>query len=311
MKRNRLGTDGPEVPVVCVGTSPLGGLPTIYGYDVEAGQAVATIRRVLESPIDFIDTSNEYANGESERRIGEALRSAAGGPGNVVLATKADPALWATEFPGSRVRESFRESTERLGVDRFEVFYLHDPERFDFGYMTAPGGAVEAMVQLRTDGLATAIGVAGGDISEMRRYVDLGVFDVILNHNRYTLLDRSADALIDHAVNAGLSFINAAPYASGMLAKRASARPRYQYRAPSPEIVRTTAWLHQECARFQVPLAALALQFSTRDPRISSTVVGVSAPERVDELVENEQREIPSELWDSVRERLALPLTVT
>ena len=51
-----------------------------------------------------------------------------------------------------------------------------------------------------------------------------------------------------------------------------------------------------------MPLPAVALQFSTRDPRVSSTVVGVSSPDRVDELIANAQVEIPAELWDELAE---------
>ena len=247
MTKSPLADGGPFVGAVCVGTSVLGSMPETYGYEVEGAQAVATIVRVLESSLRFLDTSNEYGGGESERRIERAIRQAGGLPDDFVIATKADPARGGTSFTGQRVHESFRESAERLGVDRFGVYYLHDPERFDYADMVGPGGAVEAMAELKRDGMADAIGVAGGDIDLMYRYVDTGVFDVLLNHNRYTLLDRSADGLIDHAVAAGLSFVNAAPYASGMLAKPAEAEPRYQYGQPSRRVVDTTARLRDLC----------------------------------------------------------------
>jgi D-threo-aldose 1-dehydrogenase len=301
-----LTPDGPFVGAIGVGTSALGSMPETYGYEVEEAQAIATIVRVLESPLTFLDTSNEYGGGESERRIERAIRPAGGLPDDFVIATKADPERGGTSFTGQRVHESFRESAERLGVERFGVYYLHDPERFEYEVMVGPGGAVEAMAELKRDGMADAIGVAGGDIALMYRYVDSGVFDVVLNHNRYTLLDRSADGLIDHAVAAGVSFVNAAPYASGMLAKPAEAEPRYQYGQPSRRVVDTTARLRELCAQHGVSLAAVALQFSVRDQRIASTVVGVSTPERVDELIVNESAEIPAELWVQVSELLDL-----
>jgi D-threo-aldose 1-dehydrogenase len=142
----------------------------------------------------------------------------------------------------------------------------------------------------------------------MRRYVDTGAFDILLNHNQYTLLDRSADDLIDHAVDAGLSYVNAAPYASGMLAKPATAKPHYQYGQPSQQIIETTERLRGLCAKYDVSLPALALQFSTRDQRIASTVVGVSTPERVDELVANERADISPELWEQAGELLGIDL---
>ncbi len=202
------------------------------------------------------------------------------------------------------MRESFAESIHRLGVHRLEIFYLHDPERFTFAEMTRPGGAIDAMRDLKAEGLVDLIGVAGGEIPELHRYLDTGVLDVFLNHNRFTLLDRSADPLIADAAAAGVAFVNAAPYASGMLAKPLAAQPRYRYGAPAPAVVGTVGWLHEVCGRFGVPLAALALQFSTRDPRIGSTVVGVSAPERIDELASNAALDIPQELWDLVEDRL-------
>lgn len=304
----RLGTSGPDVSTVCIGTSPLGGMPQAYGYDVDAARGIETVRRFLGSSMNFLDTSNEYSDGESERRIGAALRDADTVRSDLVIASKADPKRGDSEFSGERVRQSFRESCARLGVDRLPVYYLHDPERFDFKHLTARGGAVDAMVELKAEGLVDVIGVAGGAIPEMHRYIELGVFDIVLNHNQYTLLDQSAEPLIAHTIEAGAVFVNAAPYASGMLAKAPTSRPHYQYRLPAASIVEKTRWLHEVCQSFGVPLAAVALQFSSRDPRIASTVVGVSAPERIDEIEANESLEIPQELWDLVRERFQLNL---
>lgn len=289
---------------VIVGGSPLGSMPAAYGHELDAQTAIETVQRALASPLNMIDTSNEYSDGESERRIAEAILRQGGMPPGFVVATKADPERGGVEFSGARVRESFHESARRLGMGRFELFHLHDPERFDFADMTRPGGAVDAMVALRDEGLVGAIGVAAGDLHETRRYADIGVFDVVLNHSQYTLLDQSANDLIDHVVSSGMTFINAAPYASGLLAKPLSATAHYQYRPASDEVIGKTRRLDQLCKAHGVPLAAVALQFSTRDPRITATVVGVSAPERVDDLVANDALDIPealwAELWDAI-----------
>jgi D-threo-aldose 1-dehydrogenase len=303
LRSNSLGSTGIVVSEVCVGTSPLGGNAGIYGHDVSEADAIATVTRALETPIPFIDTSNEYGGGQSEVRIGRALAAHPPVPA-LVIATKSDP-LPGGRFDAARVRESFDESISRLGVDRVDLFYLHDPERFAFAEMTAAGGAVEGMRSLLEEDRVGAIGVAGGDLDEMRRYVDTEAFSVLRNHNHFTVLDRSGDALIDHALRAGVAFVNAAPYASGMLAKPVEARPRYQYREPDAEIVDLTARLRELCASFGTDLAAAALQFSTRDPRVSSTVVGVSRPERVDQLVQNAMVEIPEDLWPAIDELVA------
>jgi D-threo-aldose 1-dehydrogenase len=251
-----------------------------YGEAVDDASASATINAVLNSSIRFLDTSNSY--GEAERRIGDVLKSR-GLPDDFVVSSKADPL--GNDFSGERVRSSFAESTARLGLETLDLFYLHDPEMFAFSDLTARDGAVEALVNLKRDGLVRGIGVAGGDLDVMRRYVDLGVFDVVLNHNHYTLLDRTAE-----------------PYASGFLAKTSGAT--YQYEAPSEDVIRRVQRLRGLCDDYGVSLPALALRFSTQNPRISSTIVGVSRPERISELVSNDAAEIPDAIWSDVEEVL-------
>src|SRR5665647_3612641 len=90
------------------------------------------------------------------------------------------------------------------------LVHLHDPEYFDFDEITAPGGAVDALVALKESGQVGSIGLAGGHVQELARYVALGVFDVLLIHIRWTLLDRSAGALIDEALGRGMGIFNAA-----------------------------------------------------------------------------------------------------
>src|SRR5690606_40438431 len=118
-------------------------------------------------------------------------------------------------------------------------------------------------------------------VALMRQFLATGVFEVALNHNQYTLVDRSAEPLIRDAHERGIGFVDAAPYGGGMLAKGPETRPRYAYREP-PEPVRQAVYaIRRVCAEYRVPLAAAALQFSLRDPRVASTVVGVSSPARI------------------------------
>jgi D-threo-aldose 1-dehydrogenase len=92
----------------------MGGMAAIYGYDASESQAISTLAEVLATTsINFIDTSNDNGNGESERRIGTALREAGGLPSGLVLATKADPMPGSADFSAKRVRASFLESAER------------------------------------------------------------------------------------------------------------------------------------------------------------------------------------------------------
>jgi len=294
-----LGGTGLPVTAICVGTSPLANMPFLYGYEVPEERAVATIDAVLDDQeINFIDTSNGYGeDGTAERRIGTALRRRGGLPDGTILATKVDPDPATGDFSGARVRQSLVESMERLGLDHIDLLHLHDPERISFAEATAPGGAVEALAELKLQGLVSHLGVAGGPVDLMRQYLDTGVFEVVLTHNRYTLLDRSAEELFRTAHERGIGVLNAAPYGGGMLAKGPRLQAKYAYGARDDAIAEAALAMAAAADRAGVPLAAAALQFSLRAPFVDSTVVGVSSPARVAETLALAAVSIPDDLW--------------
>ncbi|MCR6688637.1 aldo/keto reductase [Cellulomonas sp.] len=288
------GTDL-TVSAVALGGGPLGSMPDLFGRDVPADEGVATVLAALDSPIRFLDTSNGYSDGESERRIGAALALADGKPADVVVATKVDPR--GADYSGDRVRASVAESKARLGLDELPLVHLHDPEFHDFAAMTAPGGAVDTLVELREAGVVGRIGLAGGRVQDMARYLDLGVFDVLLVHNRWTLLDRSAGPLIAEARRRGMGVLNAAVYGGGILAAQQGGPTTYGYRPAPREVLDAAARMREVCAAHGTDIATAALQFSLRDDQIASTVVGMSRPERVRAAVEAAGRVLPDALW--------------
>ena len=293
-----LGSTGLAVTSLCIGTSPLAGMEQLYGYDVTDDQAVATIEAVLGSPIRFVDTSNGYgSNGEAETRIGLALAAHGGLPSDVVLATKVDPDPVTGDFSGDRVRASYAESLQRLGVDRVPLLYLHDPERIPFERAIAPDGPVRALVRLRDEGRVDSLGVAGGPVDLLERYLGTGEFEVVLSHNRYTLLDRSAEQLFASARRRGIGTVNAAPYGGGMLARGPDVQSKYGYGERDARIADAARAMAAACARYDVPLAAAALQFSLRGASVDATVVGVSSPQRVAQTLDYAARDIPTALW--------------
>ncbi|MBL1066432.1 aldo/keto reductase [Streptomyces sp. 7-21] len=306
MPRRLLGNTSLAVPAVCFGGSGLASMPAVFGYEVPEERAIATVREALLSPAPFLDTAAGYGDGESERRVGAALRELGGLPEGAVLATKADRDAATGDFSAAQVRRSVEGSLTRLGLDRLQLLYLHDPEHLTFEEAMAPGGPVRELVRIRDEGLAQHIGVAGGPVGLMSRFAATGVFEVLLTHNRWTLLDRSAGQLIEDAAGAGIAVINAAPFGGGLLAKGAAAQDRYAYRPAARVVLERVRRIEAECARLGVPLAAAALQFSLRDPRIASTVVGVTRPERVAATMRLAQWDIPDELWLSLGE-LAAP----
>ncbi len=291
------GRTGLSVTPLCVGTAPLGDMPEAFGFTVPEERALATLRAAFASPITFFDTSANYGDGTSERRIGAVLAELGGVPAGRVIATKADRHMTTGDFSGAQMKRSVEGSLTRLGLDRLPFVYIHDPEHTTFENVMRPGGALDVLQGLQRAGVIGDLGISGGPIDMLVRYVETGAFAAVETHNRYTLLNRSAAPLLDAAARRGVAVANAAVYGSGMLAKGPDAFARYAYQDAPAGLVERARRLAGVCQEFGVPLAAAALQFSLRDPRVTSTVVGMTRPERVEQTLALARQPIPDELW--------------
>ena len=302
-----LGGTGIVASPITLGTSGLG-RGTSPG-DPQEAEAIDLASAMLHGPYALVDTSNEYAEGRSEAVLGAALARDGIAPARAIV-TKVDRDLETGVFDRDRVRRSFDESCERLGVDRLGLLHLHDPYTVSFEDAMGPGGAVEGLLQLRDEGLVDAIGVAAGKMGLMRRYVGTGVFDVVLSHNRFTLVDRSATPLFEEAADRGMGVFNAAPFGGGLLARGSASGASYAYAETTPEL---RAWVERAeavCARHGVDLPTAALRFSLRSPLVHSTVVGVSSTARMAELERARTAEVPDELWDDLDRLGPAPTTI-
>ncbi|GAA2073861.1 aldo/keto reductase [Pseudolysinimonas kribbensis] len=297
-----LGSTGLVLSSVTLGGGPLGSMLENFGYEVAEEQAIELVGDVLRSEIRTIDTANGYSAGRSERRIGTAI-ARFGLPDDVVVVTKVDAD--GRDYSGDRVRASLRESRERLGLPGpLPLVHLHDPEFHDFADLTALGGAVDALVEARESGAVSHIGLAGGRVQDMRRYLDLGVFDVLLVHNRWTLVDRSGGDLIDDALERGVGVVNAAVFGGGILADDSGRATGYGYRPAPPATLKAITAMRDACTRWSTDLRTAALRFSTRDPRFASTIVGISKPERVEPTIAAASADLPDGLWEELESLL-------
>jgi D-threo-aldose 1-dehydrogenase len=299
LPKRPLGRTALAVTPLSVGCASLGDMPETFGYGVPEERALEVLRAVFNSPINFLDTAAAYGDGESERRIGRVLREIGGLPSGFVLATKADRNLATREFSGDQARRSIECSLRLLGVDRLQLVHVYDPEHSTatFEQIMGPGGPVEALQRYKEEGIIQHLGIAGGPIDLLTRYIETGSFEVVITHNRYTLLHRGAEPLFKVAAERGVAVLNGAPYASGLLAKGPDTQARYAYQAATSEVTERVRKVAEVCARYDVPLAAAALQFSMRHPLIASTIVGVTRTERIAETLQLAKYTIPAELW--------------
>ena len=303
--KTALGSTGIAVSRICFGTSALGDMPDTYGYAVDADRARETVRAIFASPVNFLDTSRNYGFGRSEERIGEVIRERGGLPPGFVVSTKLDRDMATNRFDAARARRSVEESLEALNLDRVQLLHLHDPEHAaSLSDITGPNGALAELFRMKEQGLAQSVGLAAGTVDVMMPMLRDWDFDALITHNRFTLVNRNAEAIMDYAHKRGIAVLNAAPYSGGVLAKGSSAHPRYVYQDASAAMLEPIRRIEELCAKFGVPPGAAALQFSMRDERVASTVCGISSRERIKETLAWAAWPVPDALW---AELTALP----
>ena len=293
MNRRQFGSSDLQISTIGLGCVPLGNVEKVPTVD----DAVAVMRAALESGINFFDTAPLYGNSESERRVGAALRECKDViPIDFVLNTKVgyrpDPFDYGSE---EQTLACVEESLRLLGVDSLLMIHIHDVQHSDLS--TVMKGARTALHRLQTEGVVGMVGLAAGPVSMMIEYLETGEFDSILTHNRYTLLDQPADALIDRAVELGLGIINGAPFSSGLLARPLDKSATYIYREADSGVLARAALIDEICRRRGVSPVAAAIQFSTRDHRVHTTIMGAASPEQVRQSAKSLSEVIPDEIW--------------
>ena len=276
-------------------------MPGSFGYSVSVERAAATMRAIFDGPINFIDTARIYGSGRSEERVGAAIRERGGLPAGFVLSTKIDRDPDTGVFNAVQARRSLETSLKTLGIERVDLLYLHDFEHArSLAEVTCGDGALGELFRLKEQGLATAVGIAAGKVDMMIPLLRDWDFDAVMTHNRFTLVNRNAEALLNFARSKGIAVMNAAPYAGGVLAKGSVAYPRYVYQEANDAALAPIRRLEAIAARYRIPLGAAALQFSLRDRRVASTVCGVTRPERIRETLAWARLPIPAAFWQEV-----------
>jgi D-threo-aldose 1-dehydrogenase len=312
--RRRLGSSSVEVPPLGLGTAPLGGWPEAVARE----DGVATVRRAWDAGLRLYDTAPYYGFGQAEEYLSAVLSSRS--RDDFVLSTKVGRLLVEAERDDSFFKEarpyrpvgdysydgairSLDESLQRLKVDRIDIALIHDP---DDHHEEALEGAFVALDELRAQGKVGAIG-AGMNFSEpLARFAREANFDCFLLAGRYTLLEQDCmDELMPAVAERGMSIIAGGIYNSGVLAAPGPGA-MYNY-APAPDaVIEKAEQIQDVCTSFDVPLRAAAIQFPLAHPSVATVVVGARTPAEVDDNLEMIALDIPSGLWDTLKERRLL-----
>lgn len=283
--------------------------------------------QVLEAAWDcgirYFDTAPHYGLGLSERRLGAFLATKP--REEFVLSTKvgrllrpspatadrldeanlfAVPAalerVW--DFSCEGIRRSVEESLDRLGLDRVDVLYLHDPEEYDLQRALESG--IPAVAGLREEGVVTAVGVGSKSTEALTAAARWGALDLLMVAGRLTLLEQPAlDDVLPACRAAGTGVVAAAVFNSGLLSSPGpDGRGRYEYDRVPPEVLDRARELDEACARHGVELPAAALQYPLREPLVRAVVVGAASPGQVRQNVARVRAPVPDALWAELRD---------
>ncbi|EFL42908.1 LOW QUALITY PROTEIN: D-threo-aldose 1-dehydrogenase, partial [Streptomyces griseoflavus Tu4000] len=205
------------------------------------------------------------------------------------------------------VRRSIEESLRRLGLDRIDIVYLHDP---DDHMEQALEQAYPELERLRAEGAVGAIGAGMNHAGPLARFVRETDIDAVLLAGRYTLLDQSGFAgLLPLAAERGVGVVVGGVLNSGVLA---DPRPgaTFDYAPARPDLLARALDIRAVCERHGVPLRAAALHFPLGSPAVTSVLTGARSAAEVRDAAALLGRPVPDALWAELRERGLLPAGV-
>ncbi|MBV9674882.1 MAG: aldo/keto reductase, partial [Acidobacteriaceae bacterium] len=272
MKYKLLGKTGLQVSVLGFGASPLG---NEFG-SIDPSEGERAVHAAIDAGINYFDVSPYYGRTLAEQRLGAAL---AGRRQSVVLGTKCgryDKDDF--DFSAVRVRRSVHESLGRLRTDYLDVLLAHDVEyahREQIIHDTIP-----AMRALQQEGKVRCVGVSGLPLRPLTDVAERGSVDVVLSYCHYNLLLRDLDQFLTPVVQRlQIGLVNASPLHMGILT--AGGAPSWH---PAPQQVRDVgAQVVRLCQSYRAEPTVVALRFCLAHPYVSSTLVGVSNGQQLEE----------------------------
>ena len=200
----------------------------IWGEPPDEGQAMATLRRVVELGVNFIDTADSYGPEVSERLIAEALYPY---PDDLVIATKGGlvrpgPGRWNPDGRPEHLRAACEGSLRRLRLEQIPLYQLHRPDP-----KVPLADSLGTLVELKDEGKIAHIGVS--NVSESQLRAAQQITPVVSVQNRYNVADRGSESMVDTSELEQIAFLPWAPIqqadgnpAVAGAAKRHGASPR-------------------------------------------------------------------------------------
>ena len=188
--------------------------PGVWGEPEDPEASRGVLRRALELGVNLIDTADAYGPEVNERQIAEALYPY---PEDLVIATKggltrSGPGRWERDGRPEHLREACKSSLQRLRVERIDLYQLHSPDP-EVPFEESVG----ALAELRLEGKIRHVGLSNVSVRQLEQARQL--VPVLSVQNRYSLVARSSEDVLETCEREGLGFIPWFPLATGELAR--------------------------------------------------------------------------------------------
>ena len=270
MEYRTLGKTGLKLPALSFGASSLGQ----EFRKVDLKEALQCVPTAIDLGLNFIDTSPFYGRGLSECLLGFALR---GIPRDrFLLGSKLGRYSGRHfDFSAKRVVESVDLSLERMGVEYLDICLCHDIEFVDMAQVVEE--TLPALRRVQQQGKVRFVGISGYPMKAFRYVLDRTELDCVLSYNHYTLQNTMFGDLIPYLQSKGVGAMNAAPFAARLL----SNDPLPPWHRATPAVREVARRAAEHCASRGVDIAQLALQYSIRNPAMTTCVTGSANPQRV------------------------------
>jgi 1-deoxyxylulose-5-phosphate synthase len=259
-----------------------------FGREINAAESFALMDHALAKGVNHFDTAAAYTKGESEKIIGEWLRSRRPKPGTVLVPTKA----WVP-YSAQAIRESVEQSLKRLQVDSLDLFYFH---KWDDTILD-PGVLAEVQ-KLVEEGKIQGLGASNFDAIQLERILQLqkeagyARFQALQNNNNYAV--RHIDENLRRLCAAEkIAIITFSPLGAGFLTgkHRQGVKPgsRFDLVKNNPKIYfnaeneRRLDQLHAVAHQFHLSPAVLAMAWALHQPGVASVLVGGRTAEQFDQ----------------------------
>ncbi len=297
LPRKMLGRTGLDVTTIGLGGGPIGQKDGVTNEDL----GVQTVWAALEAGINFIDTAPLYQRHASERIVGRALRERPDLAKNAIVETKVGHLPEPFDYSYDVSMRCIEGSLERLGLAHLPIVHIHDAPSELLPRVMAADGTLGALRKLQSQGVVGHVGIAVNNPDKNAPYIETGEFEVAVVPEAYSLLNlRATERIFPAAIKFGMGIVIATPLEKGLLATGPKSWAGHFRRNYSPEVLARVAQIEEVCDRHGVPLVAVALQFLTRHPAVTTSIPGAITPAEAQANAAAGRVVIPDALWDEL-----------